>query len=324
MYIDKSDYSVKVGDKAEQFPIDEILNKDDRIVRGWATVEVKDSQGERIPIEGELKRVMNTWMMRGGVISDTHSNRQVGKGLNWKIEKHPDSGKQGIIIDYQIFKDYSIDNEVWDEIVSGKRKGLSFGGRALNKPKIKDDSYSGEKAAELSGIEAYEMASVTDPANELALNTHVNFLAKSNTKKGNVIIPLKEFEKAFEAGNKLFEDMQKGYAVKDVKKPFAGFENFEVCTNAQEERGHSKESAERICGWLKHRTEKNWMTDKKKVENIEEDEDNKEVNPKADEKTNKVLKLKSIEEKLNKVGYLLRIKNIEKKLDKISIIKKFK
>lgn len=249
MFIDKN-YVLK---EAEQFPLDEILDKSKRVVRGWASVEVKDSQGEIIPIN-ELKRVMNTWMDRGGMITDTHSNRVVGKGLNWAEKIHPETKKPGIVIDYKIHKDYSIDDDVWDEIKSGKRKGLSFGGRALNEPKFKKDRDGKGFARELSGIEAYEMASVDDPANKFAENTYVNFLAKSN----------KEIKKDEEA-ELLINDLQLGYSTKDVNKPFAGFEDFETCVKSQNERGHTGESSERICGWLKHRTEKRWMDGEKKV-----------------------------------------------------------
>ena len=251
MFLDKN-YVLKTdegGSKAEQFPLDEILDEGERVVRGYASVQIKDSQGEIIPIKGTtgLKRSMNTWMDRGGIITDTHTNRVVGKGLNWAEKVHPKTGKPAIIIDYKIHKDYSIDDQVWDEIKSGKRKGLSFGGRALDEPTIKRDKDSDGVVRELGNFEAYEMASVEDPANKFAENTHVNFLAKSNSDK-NV--------------EKLSNDLQKGYVVKDIKKPFAGFSGFDECVSAQEEKGHSEDSGKRICGWLKHRTEKNWMKEK--------------------------------------------------------------
>lgn len=233
----------------KQFPSDEILNKEDRIARGWASVEVKDSQGEIVPIE-DLRKSMSTWMFRGGFISDQHTNRIVGKGLRWYEDTHKKSGKQGIVIDYQIFKNYTIDNAVWAEIKSGKRKGLSFGGRATNKPTKKEDSYSGETASQLNGLETYEMASVFGPANELSENTMVNYLAKSNENDNGYIegLVLKDAEN-------LAHDLQKGCAIIDVKKPFAGFETFDACVLSQTKRGHNEESSKRICGWLKNRYE---------------------------------------------------------------------
>ncbi len=233
----------------KQFPEDEILNKEDRLVRGWTSVEVKDSQGEIVPIAG-LRKTMNTWMGRGGVITDQHTNRVIGKALRWYEDTHEKSGKQGIVIDYKIFKDYTIDDQAWEEIKAKKRKGLSFGGRALGKPTEKLDDYSGQKASELKDLETYEMASVFDPANDLAENTMVNFLAKSKSNDNQYIKGLVRKE-----AENLTVDLQKGYEVVDINKPFAGFENFDACVESQTKRGHNEESSKRICGWLKNRLE---------------------------------------------------------------------
>ncbi len=237
--------------KAKQFPVEDMHDKKQRIVRGWISVEVKDSQGELIPVS-QLRKSLNTWIMRGGMISDTHSNRIIGKGLRWFEAEHPGTGKPGIIIEYQIFNDYSIDNEVWDEILSGERKGLSFGGRALNEPKVKEDKDGDGMVSELTGIEAYEMSSVKEPANKFAENTQVNFLAKS----GGL--------------NKLEKDLQKGYTVININNSFSGFKNFDACVASQKERGHTVDSAERICGWLKNRTEDNQEEKEKSYDGEEE------------------------------------------------------
>lgn len=297
------DYVLKtdgVGDKPEQFPLDEIIDEDERVARGYVTVQIKDSQGEIIPVKGMsgLKRAMNKWMDRGGIISDTHTNRIVGKGLNWKDAIHPKSKKPAILIDYKIHKDYSIDNQVWDEIKSGKRKGLSFGGRALDEPTIKRDKEGGGIVRELGNFEAYEMASVQDPANKFAENTHVNFLAKSNLEKENVVMSKEDFDKAYKFGSQLLEDMQKGYTVKDIKKPFGGFENFDACTSTQQEKGHTEDSAKRICGWLKHRTEKSWMENKQEKE---------------EDKSKSLNKLKSIEKKLDIINKIFKYNKEKKK-----------
>ena len=261
----------------KQFTSDEILNKEDRLVRGWTSVEVKDNQGDIVPIES-LRKTMNTWMSRGAFITDQHSNRVVGKGLRWYEDTHKKTGKQGIVIDYQIFKDYSVDDTVWDEIKSGKRKGLSFGGRAMAKPTEKIDSYTGEKASNIGAIETYEMASVIDPANKFAENTMVNFMAKSNKNDNDYVNGLIKSE-----SNKLTEDLQKGYDVVDTEKEFAGFKNFDVCVVAQTKRGHNEESSKRICGWLKSRYEN---TDTKKSK----EDDTSKTNIEDDTKKTKPLK----------------------------------
>jgi hypothetical protein len=139
-----------------------------------------------------MKKSMNTFMKRGGFIIDQHSNRVVGKALNWKESIHPKLNKEAISVDYQIFDDYTVDDTVWEETKNGKRKGLSFGGRALGKSETKMSTTSEgkhEPAKFLGGdIEAYEISSVIRPANEGAENTHVNFMAKSVTEKSEDIL----------------------------------------------------------------------------------------------------------------------------------------
>lgn len=241
--------------KAEQYPVDEIIDKDQRMVRSWMSVEVKDKQGEIIPIS-KLKKTMNTWMKRGGVISDQHSNRMIGRGLNWSEKVHEKSGKPGIILDYQVYNDYTIDDEVWDQIKSGEREGLSFGGRATGKSKLVKDEDGEGMATELGDVEGYEIASVFEPANQLAQTIAVNHLAKSYDRKSETI--------------KLLKDLEKGYASRDINKPLAGFNDFSECQREQKERGHTEESSDRICGWLQSRTEKKKKTDS--VGKIDRDE----------------------------------------------------
>ena len=235
--------------KPEQFPKDEIINEKDRLVKGWISVEVKDSDGDIVPIAA-LRKTLNTWMKRGGFIIDTHSNKVIGKGLRWYEQEHPDAKEPGILLDYQIFDDYSIDDNAWEEIKNNKRTGLSFGGRAFGGSKITKDDYSGEYGMRLKALEGYEVSSVDDPANEFGKNVAVNYLAKSKKKysKEEINDKAKQF-------NDLMKDFKKGYEG-DITKPFMGFKNFGDCVREQRERGHSEDSADRICGWLQHRGEK--------------------------------------------------------------------
>ncbi len=41
----------------------------------------------------------------------------------------------------------------------------------------------------------------------------------------------------------------------EVKMPFAGYKNFAACLAAQKKKGKSDESAKKICGYLKNKTE---------------------------------------------------------------------
>ena len=153
-----------------------------RFFEGYLTVQVKDKQGE-ITIVDELIKVLPIWMDRGAPISDTHSNRIIGKGISYaKVDYKTKEGTllPAIKITGKIHKDYHLDNEIWDKIKSGEYKGLSFGGatKANRTPKVMKD---GSVAYELKSLEHYEVAVCKDPAVPLALITDYNPLAKAIT-----------------------------------------------------------------------------------------------------------------------------------------------
>jgi hypothetical protein len=156
------------------------IDSGERFFEGYLTVQVKDKQGE-ITIVDELIKVLPVWMDRGAPISDTHSNRIIGRGINYSQVTYKDkSGEEypAIKITGKIHKDYQLDHDIWNKIKSGEYKGLSFGGatKADRTPKVMKD---GSIAYELKSLEHYEVAVCRDPAVPLALITDHNPLAKS-------------------------------------------------------------------------------------------------------------------------------------------------
>ena len=158
----------------------EPINSDERFFEGYLTVEMKDKQGE-VTIVNELYKVLPVWMDRGAPITDTHSNRVIGKGINYaKAEFTAQDGETypAIKVTGKIFKNYDLDNEIWKKIKSGEYKGLSFGGATkANRPpmRMKDGSI----AYALSNLEHYEVAVCKDPAVPMAVITDYNPIAKS-------------------------------------------------------------------------------------------------------------------------------------------------
>ena len=61
----------------------------ERFFEGYLTAQIKDKQGE-ITVVDELYKVLPVWMDRGAPISDTHSNRIIGKGINYSKETYKD------------------------------------------------------------------------------------------------------------------------------------------------------------------------------------------------------------------------------------------
>lgn len=151
-----------------------------RLFEGVLTVEMKDRQGE-ITIRDELLKVLPIWLARGGPITDTHSNRVVGQGINFgstSIVGECGKSYPAITIQGEIYKDYELDNEIWNAIKSGKYKGLSFGGatKSSRTPIMQKD---GSMAYSLKDLEQYEVAVCEEPAVPLALITQHNEVAKA-------------------------------------------------------------------------------------------------------------------------------------------------
>ena len=167
----------------------ENINSDERYFEGLLTVQMKDKQGE-VTIVDELYKVLPVWIDRGAPISDTHSNRIVGRGINYSrtVVKN-DKGEElpAIKITGKIFKNYELDNVIWDKIKKGEYKGLSFGGatRTNRAPIVMKD---GSIAYALKDLEHYEVAVCKDPAVPMALITDFNPIAKAHhdaTERGD-------------------------------------------------------------------------------------------------------------------------------------------
>jgi len=156
------------------------INSGERYFEGYLTVQVKDKQGE-VTIVDELMKVLPVWIDRGAPISDTHSNRIIGKGINYSKVVYKDTDGEeypAIKITGKIHKNYELDNDIWAKIKSGEYKGLSFGGatKSDREPmRMKDGSI----AYSLKDLEHYEVAVCRDPAVPLALITEFNTLAKA-------------------------------------------------------------------------------------------------------------------------------------------------
>ena len=156
-----------------------IINDDDRIFQAWGSVETRDSDGDIILMD-DLKPVMLTLMKRGGQIVDGHSNRVVGKILNFDFTEKKVGKKSvpGVLLTCQIFKDYITDDEVWADIKNGDSTGMSFGGKTR---KREFKVIKGEATRILKEIEAFEFT-VVRPGN-VPVNTEASLIAANMVAK---------------------------------------------------------------------------------------------------------------------------------------------
>lgn len=158
----------------KSFTINEILNNDLRKFTCWGSVEVKDRHGELIPAE-EVYKIMDIWMDRGAPIQFNHTNRNVGRGLNWQpLEKN---GKPGVLITAKIYDHYKEDDELWSDMKKGKFEGLSIGGKSYSKQPDE------EGTPILRKLIGYEFSVVERCGNQEATMVDLNMMAKSDNQE---------------------------------------------------------------------------------------------------------------------------------------------
>ncbi|MCH8329730.1 MAG: hypothetical protein IIB81_05075, partial [Nanoarchaeota archaeon] len=95
----------------------------------------------------------------------------------------PQGEKEGVLITGNVFKDYPLDDLVWDNILTGKYPGVSFGGHNSNFDFKYEKGMSPTKI--LKGIEGYEFSLVPGMGNQEATMQEINYFAKGskNLKK---------------------------------------------------------------------------------------------------------------------------------------------
>lgn len=145
-----------------KFKVTEI-KKSTRTFKGWGTVEVRDSQKEKIGIEG-LEKYMPIYLRRGGVVMFSHSNKHVGRLIKYKFKSKAVNGENipGIWLEGNIFNDYKIDDQAWRAIelsIERDEPVLSLGGTPVSDPTIECDDK--ECFRQYDDLELYEWT-VTD------------------------------------------------------------------------------------------------------------------------------------------------------------------
>jgi len=214
-----------------------VLNPDERIFESWGTAEVVDKDGQVLPIN-EFEYIMPVMMDRGGEIMYSHSNKKVGKILNYQFkDKTLDDGTTapGLLITGKIYNNYDFDTQVWDAIKSGKITGLSFGGRQAQM-NVQYSVIQGQPAEILRNLEGFEFSVVENPANQEATMTFVNNLAKSE-KKDTALFK--------------YQEVLNEIIKMEVQKPFGGYSNFEDCVS----QNSDKENASVYCASIMHTVE---------------------------------------------------------------------
>lgn len=153
------------------------LNREERIFGGFGSVEVRDRQGDFLPLN-ELRPALEKLASIGYKIplQDSHSNHNVGEVLNYKFINDTE-GNPGLYLTCKIYSRYDSDTDLWNAIKDGKYRSFSLGGKAGEKVPVCDEwgCYN-----LLKNVELWEFSVVETGANQNSNIDYINKLAKSH------------------------------------------------------------------------------------------------------------------------------------------------
>lgn len=207
-----------------------------RIFKGHITAEIIDKQQEFIFVK-EVMKIMKTFMEVNPVISDYHSNRMVGKVLDYEQSSY--QGVATVLITAQVYKKDGITlyDKVWKKVLSGEYSGLSMGGASKEREPIVKN---GKMALELRKLELYEIALCDTPANAFAVIEAVNHFAKVNDIEdmvkeynGRQQIKCTSIGCYFDKGTNIDHDID----IDNHEYVCVGSDKCDICKKSKEEHG---------------------------------------------------------------------------------------
>ncbi len=165
------------------------VDKERRIVSGFATLDNVDKQADIVTAEASMKAFAK---FRGN-IREMHQPISVGKMVSFKEDKYFDPGTKkfysGVYVSAYISKGAQ---DTWEKVLDGTLSGFSIGGR-MNKW---DDAFDEKMDKSIRIIKDYdlvELSLVDNPANQFA-----NILSVEKNDSGDTIIKGDAVETALE------------------------------------------------------------------------------------------------------------------------------
>jgi hypothetical protein len=155
------------------------VDKENRIVSGFATLDNIDQHGDVVDAEASTRAFER---FRGN-IREMHQPIAVGKMVSFRKEKlfNKENGKEytGVFVDAYVSKGAQ---DTWEKVLDGTLTGFSIGGNV----KKADSKYDPEMEKSVRVIKEYdltELSLVDNPANQLS-----NIVSIQKTADGNTII----------------------------------------------------------------------------------------------------------------------------------------
>jgi HK97 family phage prohead protease len=115
----------------------DIIDKssDDRVISGYASVCIVDSEDELIPIEA-LSKGIESLFEDDGIYANlmlVHQNIQIGKILKSYKEFNTHIDEKGLYVVAQIRKKLKVADEIWEKIINGTLRGFSIGAEIIKR-----------------------------------------------------------------------------------------------------------------------------------------------------------------------------------------------
>lgn len=175
----------------------EIKAEKERIIAGYASVELIDKQNEIIPLE-TLKKAWNRFIKNPDFmhVQFAHTSIPIGKIIMDcpKLKKKSGVDENGLFIIVKVRNDIKKADEVWYLISKGEMKYFSIGGESLHRSIICE----GRCYTKIDDMELHEVSIVPNPANKASEFMVIKSMGK--------IIKLDEVLKALPQGMVLVKD----------------------------------------------------------------------------------------------------------------------
>jgi len=163
MELTKAHWSTKDSSIRLSMPINKV-DKERRIVTGFATLDNLDRQGDVVPKEASLKAFEN---FRGN-IREMHQPVAVGKVVSFKEDTYFDTESSkfynGIVVSAYVSKGAQ---DTWEKVLDGTLTGFSIGGEIHDSEDVYDEDL-GKKYQVIKEYSLSELSLVDNPANQFA------------------------------------------------------------------------------------------------------------------------------------------------------------
>src|SRR6478752_2255981 len=158
------------------------IDKENRLVSGWATLDNTDTQGDVVLAEASQKAFAK---FRGN-IREMHDKIAAGRLVDFKEDEFYDSETKkfyrGIYVTAYVSKGAQ---STWEKVLDGTLTGFSIGGKIVDSAMewVKD---AGRSVRFVKDYDLFELSLVDNPANQLANVFSITKSADGTVMKGMV------------------------------------------------------------------------------------------------------------------------------------------